>query len=142
MMKGVMPAPRSHADVKAPSSRAKIKSIEELAALAEQVRRSGRTVALCHGVFDLVHLGHVRHIESASKEADVLIVTVTADRYVNKGPGRPIFPEAIRAEMLAAIGKVDWVGISHAATAELVLEAIRPSVYVKGADFPGFQRMG
>jgi rfaE bifunctional protein kinase chain/domain/rfaE bifunctional protein nucleotidyltransferase chain/domain len=130
-----MPARRSHADAKSPSARAKIKSTEELATIAEQARRSGRTVALCHGVFDLVHLGHVRHIESASKEADVLIVTVTADRYVNKGPGRPIFPEAIRAEMLAAIGNVDWVGISHAATAEMVLEAIRPNVYVKGADY-------
>src|SRR3982750_4739052 len=89
----------------------KIKTIEELGEIARAAQAEGRTVALCHGVFDLVHLGHVRHILAARNEADVVIVTVTADRFVNKGPGRPIFPENMRAEMLAALGTVDWVGI-------------------------------
>jgi len=113
----------------------KIKSIGELAEIAEQVRKSGRTIALCHGVFDLIHFGHLRHIELARKEADVLLVTVTADPYVNKGPGRPIFPETMRAEMLGAIEVVDYVGINYAASAEPAISAIKPDVYVKGSDY-------
>jgi rfaE bifunctional protein kinase chain/domain/rfaE bifunctional protein nucleotidyltransferase chain/domain len=113
----------------------KIKTIEELGLLAGAARAEGKTVALCHGVFDLVHLGHVRHIQAARGEADVVIVTITADNFVNKGPGRPIFPENMRAEMLAALGTVDWVGINPTATAEPVIEAVRPDVYVKGSDY-------
>ena len=115
--------------------RDKIKTIEELGAIACEARAKGRTVALCHGVFDLVHLGHVRHILAAGNEADVVIVTVTADRYVNKGPGRPIFPEAMRAEMLAALAGVDWVGINPTSSAEPVIETVRPDIYVKGSDY-------
>lgn len=114
---------------------AKIKTIEELGAIARAAQSQGRTVALCHGVFDLVHLGHVRHIQAARSEGDVVMVTVTADRYVNKGPGRPIFPENMRAEMLASLGNVDWVGINHTSSAEPVLDTIRPDIYVKGSDY-------
>jgi len=113
----------------------KIKTIEELGAIAREARARGRTVALCHGVFDLVHLGHVRHVQAARKEADIVMVTVTADRYVNKGPGRPIFPENMRAEMLAALGTVDWVGINQTSSAEPVLDTVRPDIYVKGSDY-------
>ena len=63
------------------------------------------------------------------------MVTVTADRYVNKGPGRPIFPENMRAEMLAALAHVDWVGINHTSSAEPVLDTVRPDIYVKGSDY-------
>ena len=117
------------------TARSKIRSLEELAGIAAAARAEGRTVALCHGVFDLVHLGHVRHIEAARQKGDLLIVTISADAFVNKGPGRPIFPETIRAEMLAALGSVDYVGISHNNTAEPVILVIRPSVYVKGSDY-------
>ena len=117
------------------TTRDKIKSIDELAQIAEQVRKSGRTIALCHGVFDLIHFGHLRHIELARKEADVLMVTVTADQFVNKGPGRPIFPETVRAEMLGAIEVVDYVGINYAASAESAIGAIKPDVYLKGSDY-------
>jgi rfaE bifunctional protein kinase chain/domain/rfaE bifunctional protein nucleotidyltransferase chain/domain len=116
-------------------ARDKVRPVEELATIAEDARQQGRTVALCHGVFDLVHLGHVRHIEAARREGDLLIVTITADRFVNKGPGRPIFPEAMRAEMLAALEYVDWVGINHGASAEPLLDLIKPDVYVKGSDY-------
>jgi rfaE bifunctional protein nucleotidyltransferase chain/domain len=118
-----------------PAPHAKIKTIEELGAIARAAQAEGRTVALCHGVFDLVHLGHVRHILAARNEADVVIVTVTADRFVNKGPGRPIFPESMRAEMLAALGTVDWVGINQTSSAEPVLDTVRPDIYVKGSDY-------
>ena len=118
-----------------PAPHEKIKTIEELGEIARAAQAKGLTVALCHGVFDLVHLGHVRHILAARNEADVVIVTITADRYVNKGPGRPIFPENMRAEMLAALGTVDWVGINRTSSAEPVLDTVRPDIYVKGSDY-------
>lgn len=113
----------------------KIKSLDGLGAISEQARKDGIKVILCHGVFDLVHMGHVRHLKSARNEGDILIVTITADHLVNKGPGRPIFTEGLRAEMLAALEYVDWVGISNETTAEPVLDIIKPDFYVKGADY-------
>ena len=116
-------------------ARDKIRSLEELGQLADEARTQGKKVVLCHGVFDLVHMGHVRHLEAAAREGDLLMVTTTADRYVNKGPGRPIFGQDIRAEMLAAMEYVDWVAINQTPSAEVVLEAIRPDIYVKGSDY-------
>ncbi|MEQ8319687.1 MAG: PfkB family carbohydrate kinase [Rhodospirillales bacterium] len=113
----------------------KVFTLEDLGRRADAYRQEGKSVVLAHGVFDLVHMGHIRHLEGARREGDVLFVTVTADAYVNKGPGRPIFSQEMRAEMLAAIGCVDAVGINHGESAEHVLEAIRPDVYVKGSDY-------
>ena len=95
----------------------------------------GRTVVQAHGTFDLLHLGHVRHLEAARKLGDVLVVTVTADRFVNKGPGRPVFNAELRAEMLATLEYVDWVAINDAADAVSAIEHIRPSIYIKGQDY-------
>src|SRR5712671_3423088 len=89
--------------------RDKVRTLDEVAQIAAQLRRSGKTVVQAHGTFDLLHLGHVRHLESARALGDVLIVTITADRFVNKGPGRPVFGDALRAEMLASLHYVDWV---------------------------------
>lgn len=119
--------------------RHKIRSTEELAKLSEQAHAQGRSVVLCHGVFDLLHLGHVRHIEAARREGDVLIVTVTADRFVNKGPGRPVFTDNLRAEMLAALEYVDWVGVNHEPHAATLLSMLKPDVYVKGGDYKNSQ---
>lgn len=116
-------------------ARDKMRRFEDLAALAAQFRAAGKTVVLCHGVFDLLHMGHIRHFEAARREGDVLMATVTADRHVNKGPGRPIFPEHMRAEMVAAIGCIDFVAVNDYPTAEEPLRAIRPDVYVKGSDY-------
>jgi len=116
-------------------ARTKVKPLDEIAAIAEAARGNGFKVVLAHGVFDLVHMGHVRHLEAARREGDLLIVTTTADHLVNKGPGRPIFSQNLRAEMLAALEYVDWVGISEAPSAEAVLDVIKPDVYVKGADY-------
>ncbi len=117
------------------SARSKIRSLNELALIAEQARQQGHTVVLAHGAFDLLHMGHVRHLEQARHQGDHLIVTVTADQFVNKGPGRPVFPAVMRAEMLAALSYVDWTGINDAPTAENIIEAIKPDVYVKGSDY-------
>lgn len=113
----------------------KIKSIEELAEIAECARAMGKSVVLCHGVFDLVHLGHARHFEAARREGDLVLVTITADQFVNKGPDRPVFPEHQRAEMVAAFEAVDWVAINKAPTSEGVIEALKPNVYLKGSEY-------
>lgn len=116
-------------------ARSKIKSLADLGALADSYRLAGKRVVLAHGTFDLLHLGHVRYLEEARAQGDVLFVTVTADRFVNKGPGRPVFDEILRAEMLGALAYVDGVAINHAATAVNVIECIKPRVYVKGPDY-------
>ncbi len=113
----------------------KILPIDELIRVTEESRFLGQTIVLCHGVFDLLHMGHVRHLEAARNEGDLLIVTLTADCFVNKGPGRPVFSERLRAEMVAALEYVDWVGINDAPSAEPVLAALRPDIYVKGSDY-------
>lgn len=117
------------------SPRTKIRTPNELAEITRALKDTGKTVTLCHGVFDLVHMGHVRHLEAARREGDILIVSVTADAYVNKGPGRPVFDEGLRAEMLSALEYVDFVVINYSATSEALIEIIRPSVYVKGSDY-------
>ncbi|HYE50516.1 MAG TPA: PfkB family carbohydrate kinase [Azospirillaceae bacterium] len=116
-------------------TRSKVRSLEEIAEAVARARQEGRTVALAHGVFDLLHLGHVRHLEEARRHGDMLVVTLTADRHVNKGPGRPVFSEQLRAQMVAALEHVDLVGINHEPTAVNVLHTVKPSVYVKGSDY-------
>ena len=113
----------------------KILTVAEIASHADKVRAAGLTVVQAHGTFDLLHLGHVRHLEAARALGDVLVVTITADRYVNKGPGRPVFTEALRAEMLAALHFVTYVAIAEASDAIDAIEAIRPNVYAKGNDY-------
>jgi rfaE bifunctional protein nucleotidyltransferase chain/domain len=117
------------------SPRDKIRTVAEVATICEQGRRAGQIIVQAHGTFDLLHLGHVRHLEAACKLGDVLIVTVTADRFVNKGPGRPVFNSELRAEMLATLEYVDWVAINDAADAVSAIERIRPSIYIKGQDY-------
>src|SRR5207302_7755833 len=106
----------------------KLKSIDELSAIAAGARAAGRKVVLAHGVFDILHIGHKRHLEIGKRNGELLLVTITTDRHVNKGPGRPVFPEKLRAEMLAGLEIVDHVGISPNASAEYVIESIKPDV--------------
>src|SRR5689334_3927010 len=124
------PPPRANA-----SPHDKVRTIDELAIITQRLRQAGKTVVQAHGTFDLLHPGHVRHLEAASRLGEVLIVTITADRFVNKGPGRPVFGEVLRAEMLANLANVDWVGINESPDAVSAIETIRPSVYVKGQDY-------
>jgi rfaE bifunctional protein nucleotidyltransferase chain/domain len=117
------------------AARQKIVPIDELAARIEAAKAAGKKVVYAHGVFDLLHVGHVRHLEAARRQGSFLVVTITADKFVNKGPGRPVFPEHLRAEMLGALVHVDLVAVNHAMTAENVLRQIKPDVYVKGAEY-------
>lgn len=118
-----------------PAGQSKVRSLPELAYIAASERAAGRKVALCHGVFDLLHMGHVRHLQQARGHADRLIVTITGDAFVNKGPGKPVFSENLRAEMLSALSCVDWVGINHTSDAIPLLQTIQPDFYVKGSDY-------
>lgn len=90
---------------------------------------------LAHGCFDLLHLGHIRHLVEARKLGDRLVVSVTSDRYVNKGKGRPHFTEAERAEALSALSCVDDVKINDSPDAVLMIEHVKPAFYVKGIDY-------
>lgn len=101
-----------------------------------QVIRSGHRRVLAHGVFDILHPGHLEHLKEAKVQGDVLIVTITADKHVHKGPGRPVFNQNQRAEMLAALEIVDYVAIVDDPTALPAIEAIRPNVRCKGPDYP------
>jgi len=118
-----------------PTTHTKILSLEDLASKAEELRQQGKRIILCHGTFDLLHIGHIRHLQNAREEGDVLITTVTGDSYVNKGPGRPVFPEHLRSENLAALACVDFVAINQAVTATNVLSLIKPHAYVKGKEY-------
>lgn len=115
----------------------KIKHIEELAEVLRsfRVQNDHRIIVLCHGVFDLLHIGHIRHFEQAKKLGDILVVTVTPDRYVNKGPHRPAFTGDLRAEAIAALDCVDYVAINNWPTAVETIKRIEPHIYVKGSDY-------
>jgi rfaE bifunctional protein nucleotidyltransferase chain/domain len=113
----------------------KILTLDELFARAKECRDSGKKVVLCHGAFDLIHAGHIRYLKSARSEGDVLFVTVTADEFVNKGPGRPVFSQELRAENLGYLSFVDFVAVNNAPTAVNVLSGIKPHAYVKGPDY-------
>src|SRR5579862_9157209 len=92
-------------------------------------------VVQCHGVFDLLHIGHIKHFQSAKDYGDVLAVTITPDRFVNKGPNRPCFTEKLRAEAIAALDCVDYVIINAWPTAVEAIKKIKPHVYVKGSEY-------
>jgi rfaE bifunctional protein nucleotidyltransferase chain/domain len=124
-----------YAAVKMVKTASKILTVAEIAAQTRKFRAGGLVVVQAHGTFDLLHLGHVRHLEAARALGDVLVVTITADRFVNKGPGRPVFTETLRAEMLAALHFVTYVAISEASDAISAIKAIRPDVYAKGSDY-------
>ena len=110
----------------------------ETLAVRLQDSRAGRTVVHCHGVFDLQHIGHVRYLRAARAmggEDALLVVTITPDHLVNKGPDRPAFTAALRAEQLASLACVDFVAVNTAATAVPTIHLLKPDLYVKGSEF-------
>ena len=113
----------------------KILSLDQLGLHTRLWRQKGLCIIHCHGVFDLLHIGHIRHFEQARQMGDVLIVTLTPDRYVDRGPHRPAFSETLRAEAIASLKCVDGVAINQWDSAEETLRILRPHVFVKGAEF-------
>ena len=114
--------------------RTKIFDLDDLKIELDAIRHAKR-IAHCHGTFDIVHLGHIRHFRQARRFGDVLVVTVTPDRYVNKGHHRPIFTAAHRAEVLAALSEVDYVAVNRWPTAVETIALLRPHCYVKGSEY-------
>ncbi|NQU83856.1 MAG: adenylyltransferase/cytidyltransferase family protein, partial [Parcubacteria group bacterium] len=113
----------------------KVKNLDELAEIVHNLKEQGKTVVQCHGCFDLMHLGHIKHFEAAKKLGDILIISITADEFVNKGPGRPAFPGHLRAESLAALECVDYVTINPAPNGVEILKALKPNIYAKGSEY-------
>jgi len=125
-------------------SNSKILPLEELARVVADLQRAGKVVVQCHGVFDLMHIGHIRHFESAKKLGDVLIVTVTPDRYVNKGPNRPVFTESHRAGAIGALACVDYVAVNQWPMATDTIRLLKPNIFAKGSEYrdPSKDRTG
>ncbi|MFQ5734607.1 MAG: PfkB family carbohydrate kinase, partial [Planctomycetaceae bacterium] len=118
----------------------KAHSIAALAAIVEPLRASGKRIVHCHGVFDLLHIGHIRYLQKARRLGDLLVVTVTPDRFVNKGPHRPVFHESLRRDGVAALECVDYVALNEWPTAVEAIKRLRPVVYAKGAEFLDHKR--
>ncbi len=113
----------------------KISELDELAKKIQDLKSSGKKIVHCHGCFDLMHIGHIKYFQASKKMGDVLIVTLTPDIYVDKGPGRPVFNQDLRAESIAALECVDYVAVNKWPTAEETLRLLRPDIYVKGQEF-------
>ena len=115
----------------------KIRSRESLADILSRERTAGRTVALANGLFDLVHVGHIRYLEAAKREADILVVGINSDTSARalRGEGRPILPQDERAEIVAALACVDWVFLFYELNVETALLLLRPDVHCKGTDY-------
>ncbi len=112
----------------------KILSLHDLSNHLDKIRQ-GKKIVLCHGVFDLLHIGHIKYFENAKTEGDILIVTVTPDRYVNKGPNRPAFPEQLRCEAIGALAVVDYVALNEWPTAVETIRLLKPDIYAKGSEY-------
>jgi rfaE bifunctional protein kinase chain/domain/rfaE bifunctional protein nucleotidyltransferase chain/domain len=116
----------------------KIQVLKDLAKLLKTNRE--KVIVHCHGVFDLLHIGHIKYFQQAKSMGDVLIVTITPDRYVNKGPGRPAFKEKYRAEAIAALDVVDFVSINEWSTAIKTIKMLKPDFYIKGPDYKDYKQ--
>tara|TARA_Y200000002_G_scaffold160258_1_gene132421 strand:+ start:6866 stop:8380 length:1515 start_codon:yes stop_codon:yes gene_type:complete len=104
----------------------------------EHIKKKNKKIVLCHGVFDLVHLGHIEHFKSAKKFGDYLIVSVTQDKYIKKGPGRPLFNEQQRIEFLKNIKIIDEVILSKSESSIDIINLVKPNFYVKGPDYKDY----
>jgi rfaE bifunctional protein nucleotidyltransferase chain/domain len=114
-----------------------VKTLSEAAELARSLQAQGRTVVFTNGVFDILHPGHLRYLQQARALGDALIIGLNADASVrrNKGPARPVNPEAERAEILEALACVDAVVVFEEDTPAEIIHAVQPDILVKGADW-------
>jgi D-glycero-beta-D-manno-heptose 1-phosphate adenylyltransferase len=117
--------------------KSKIKSLDELKIIAQELRASGWKIVFANGCFDLLHVGHIRYLQAAKEFGDVLILGINGDASVSalKGDGRPLQPEADRMEILASLDCVDYVLPFDAPTVDNILKELRPDVHAKGTDY-------
>jgi rfaE bifunctional protein nucleotidyltransferase chain/domain len=118
-------------------SAGKVLAVDEIVSALAPLRSAGRTVALANGLFDLIHVGHLRYLKAAKREADVLVVAINSDPSARllKGPSRPLIPGTERAEIVAGFACVDYVTLFDEATVEPLLRKLRPEVHCKGTDY-------
>jgi len=117
----------------------KILDLKELAGKIFNIKSEGKKIVHCHGCFDMMHPGHIKYFQASKKMGDILVVTVTPDRFVDKGPDRPVFNQDLRVESIAALECVDYVSVNHWPTAEETLRLLLPDYYVKGQEFEKLQ---
>jgi rfaE bifunctional protein kinase chain/domain/rfaE bifunctional protein nucleotidyltransferase chain/domain len=113
----------------------KIKNIDELSQIIAKLKAQDKKVIHCHGVFDLLHIGHIKHFEEAKILGNVLVVSITPDEFVNKGPGRPAFTTQLRLQALAALEAVDFVVANKWPTAIEIIKKLKSDIYCKGPDY-------
>ncbi|MFQ5700636.1 MAG: adenylyltransferase/cytidyltransferase family protein [Acidobacteriota bacterium] len=115
----------------------KVKSLQEHLPLLALARRAGKTVAFANGIFDILHVGHLRYLAAARRQADLLVVGMNSDASTGalKGEGHPIVPQSERAEILAALECVDYIVVVEDRTCDRVIRAVRPEVHCKGTDY-------
>jgi len=113
----------------------KIYSLEKLTKIISSLKQNSNKISLCHGVFDLLHPGHIYHFEQAKKKADILVVSITSDKKVLKGPGKPYFNQRHRSHSLSSLQLVDYIVVSNDQSAVNVIKKLKPDFYVKGSDY-------
>ena len=113
----------------------KVLNNDSLNIVCEELRTNDKKIVLCHGCFDLLHIGHINYLKKAKSLGEILIVTVTADEYVNKGPEHPIFNENQRADHLSELSIVNYVSINYSFDATEIIKSIKPAYYVKGIEY-------
>jgi len=113
----------------------KVVEFEELEKILLDLKSEGKKIIHCHGCFDLMHPGHIKYFQAAKEMGDILVVTVTPDEYVDKGPDRPVFNQDLRIDSIAALECVNYVAVNKWPTAEETLRLLRPDIYVKGQEF-------
>lgn len=113
----------------------KVIDISKLNKLGNQLKKNNKKIVLCHGVFDLVHLGHLEYFKSSKKHGDVIIVSVTKGKFVNKGPNRPYNSDKDRVKFLSSLEIVDYVVLNTTATAVNIIKKLKPNFYSKGPDY-------
>ena len=121
------------------STHSKIIPFAKIPEVIRMEKETGNKIVQCHGTFDLIHPGHVIHFEESKGMGDKLIVTVTGEKFVNKGPGRPYFNDGLRLKSLAALESVDYVAIIPYPAAVEAIEAVSPDVYCKGKEYENAQ---
>ena len=115
----------------------KLVDLEQLGAILADLRQAGQRVVFTNGCFDIIHPGHILHLQQARQEGDVLVVALNSDQSIRqlKGPDRPVFNQQERATVLAALEPVDYITIFDTPRVTSIIQAIRPDVYVKGGDY-------
>ena len=112
-------------------------TLEDSGLIAKKLKSNGKKIGLCHGVFDIIHTGHIDHFEEVKKKCDYLFVTITEDKYVNKGPNRPVNNHFFRAKILKSLKQVDYVCVNYSEDAVKSILEIKPDFYFKGKDYKG-----